>query len=203
MGTLIVIEGIDGGGKTTLARGLVRELQRAHRDVRFTREPTDGPEGRTLREAAARGERFSPARELELFFADRRRHVRDVVRPALDAGWIVVQDRTFYSTAAYQGLRGLDREAILRDSRAFAPEPDVLLVVDLPVDVALQRAESRGEGRTAFEEEASLTDIRRFFRSLPHARVLDGTQPPEVVLQCAVDVLARYGLPLFPNAGSS
>lgn len=201
MGELVVIEGIDGGGKTTLAKGLVGALQEAGLDAQFTREPTDGPEGRKLREAAARGARFSPDEELELFFADRRRHVRELVRPALEAGRVVVQDRTFYSTAAYQGLRGFDRQTIIRDSRAFAPEPDVLLVVDLPVDVALKRADSRGEGRTAFEEEASLTDIRRFFLSLPHAQVLDGTRPPGAVLQSALDVLARRGLPLVVQPG--
>lgn len=193
MGALIVIEGIDGGGKTTLARGLAQALEARGLELLLTREPTDGPEGRRLREAAARGLRFSPEEELSLFFEDRRRHVREVVKPALARGAVVVQDRSFYSTAAYQGLRGLDRAAILRDSRAFAPEPDLLIVVDLPVDVALQRAESRGEGRTAFEDEASLLQIRAFFQSLPEAEPIDGTQPPEAMLAQALALVAARG----------
>lgn len=187
-GRLIVIEGIDGGGKTTLAQALVRALEAAGRSALFTREPTDGPEGRRLREAAARGERFSPDEELALFFQDRRRHVDEVVRPALASGVHVVQDRSFFSTAAYQGLRGFDRQVILQDSRTFAPEPDLLLVVDLPVDVALARAERRGQ-RDAFEVRESLEDIRAFFRSLPTAHILDGTQPPEAVRDAALDAL--------------
>lgn len=198
-GVLIVIEGIDGGGKTTLAQRMVDEIRRTGRPVVFTREPTDGPEGRRLREAAQRGERFAPQVELDLFFADRRRHVEELVRPALAEGTIVVQDRSFFSTAAYQGRRGFDRDAILRDSRTFAPEPDLLFVIDLPVEVALARADGRGR-RDAFEDEASLTDIRRFFRSLPHALVLDGSAPPDVVLARARAELERSGI-LVPESG--
>jgi len=196
-GRLVVIEGIDGGGKSTLARGLVASPELGHREVVATREPTDGPEGHRLRTAAARGERFAPREELDLFFADRRRHVTEVVEPALARGAIVVQDRSFFSTAAYQGLRGFDRSQILRDSRAFAPEPDVLLVVDLPVEVALARAEARGR-TDAFEDPESLQDIRAFFGALDSARRLDGTLSPDELLASALAELRAAGIAARP-----
>ncbi len=185
-GTLVVVEGIDGGGKSTLIGALADALGREGHDVVTTREPTGGPHGRILRDAAQRGVRFPPEEELRLFIEDRVEHVRDVIRPALSRGSVVLQDRSFYSTAAYQGARGLDRRKILEQNRRIAPEPDVLLVIDLPVRVGLDRAGRREAGHDAFEQEAALQDIRSFFRGLPQAELLDGEEPASDVLQAAL-----------------
>ena len=181
-GVLVVLEGIDGSGKSTLARRLVDALSREGRSVVSTREPTDGPIGREIR-ALARGGRatVAPADELALFHADRRAHVADVVRPALARGDVVIQDRSYFSTVAYQGERGLDRSQILDESEAIAPRPDVLIVVDVPVHVALARIVTRANGADEFEKASALERIRSVFLSFEDAVVLDGQLSPEVL----------------------
>lgn len=192
-GKLVVLEGIDGSGKTTLARRLVEELAARGYDVVATREPTDGLHGRRLRglsrEARAA---MTPADELALFVEDRRAHVRDVVRPALARGALVIQDRSYFSTVAYQGERGLDRGYILEQNRAVAITPDALIVVDVPVDVALARiARDRRSGADAFEERAALDRIRRMFLDFECAVVLDGRRTPHALEAEALGVLDR------------
>ena len=102
-GKLIVFEGLDGCGKSTqLARAAERLCARGL-DVVERREPTDGEFGRKIRAMARSGVAVAPETELEWFFADRREHMDDVVGPALAAGRIVLSDRSYISTVAYQG----------------------------------------------------------------------------------------------------
>jgi dTMP kinase len=180
-GLLVVLEGIDGGGKTTLLRGLAEALRARGREVVETREPTGGPLGRRIRELAAKSRaEISAEEEFQLFHQDRRQHVQDVVRPALERGALVLQDRSYFSSMAYQGERGVDRGRILVESRAIAPEPDLLLVIDVPAEVALERIRlSRGGGTDDFERLESLRRIRSFFVGLEGKTLIDGTRTPE------------------------
>ena len=192
-GVLVVLEGIDGSGKSTLARGLVEAVEaRGFRVVR-TREPTDGPIGKQIRALAASGRSsVTPEQEFQLFHEDRRAHVRDLVRPALARGDVVIQDRSYFSTVAYQGQRGLDRARLLRESEAIAPRPDVLFVIDLPVEQAMDRIRTTRSSADDFETRATLEEVRRAFLSFDGAVVLDGTQPAEEVLRSALPhVLSR------------
>ncbi|MCK6550398.1 dTMP kinase [Myxococcota bacterium] len=202
-GRLIVLEGIDGSGKTTLAKGLVRALEVRGHGVVSTREPTDGPLGRQIRQIAATGrDGVTPEQELELFHQDRAAHVRDVVRPALADGKIVVQDRSYFSTIAYQGERGLDRGRILAMSEQIAPRPDLLLVVDVPAELAVERIHrSRGSVADDFEKVESLRRIRDVFLGFAHdapgdgAVVLDGRLGVDALLARALDAVdAHLGL---------
>jgi len=188
VGRLIVVEGIDGSGKSTLVAGLAEALRARGVDAVATKEPTDGPHGRRIRALAAAGERLPPEEELALFEKDRAAHTVELVRPALAAGRWVVQDRGFHSTAAYQGARGLDRDWILRRSGALAPEPDVLLWLDLPVEAALARVDGRGD-RDAFESQ--LEAVSAYFASMEGAVRLDAAQPAEDLVQLALAVLDR------------
>lgn len=186
-GLLIVLEGIDGSGKTTLARRLARALRAEGHRVLETREPTDGPFGRRIREIAASGrDGVSPEEELELFMKDREAHVREVVRPALERGEVVVQDRSFYSTVAYQGERGLDRARLLEMGRAVAPEPDLLLVVDVPAKTAAARIASTRGFTDDFEAVDALARIREVFLGFEGARVVDARGAPDETLARAV-----------------
>lgn len=189
---LIVVEGIDGSGKSTLAAGLAAMLRARGRSVLTTCEPTDGPIGQRIRALAKSGRSAVTAEEeFQLFHQDRLAHVRDRVRPALAAGTIVIQDRSYFSTVAYQGERGLDRARLLALSEAIAPKPDVLLVVDVPVDVALARiARSRGAAPDDFEKKESLERVRQVFLALPGAAMIDGTAPPEEALKTAARIIA-------------
>jgi dTMP kinase len=188
----VVLEGIDGTGKTTLAKGLAVALEARGFPVLVTREPTDGPFGRRIRSLAAAGRgSVTPEEEFRLFHEDRKIHVRDVVRPALDRGVIVIQDRSYFSSVAYQGQRGLDRERLLRESEAIAPRPDLLLVVDLPVDRALERIRAARDVADDFEKRASLDEVRAAFLGFEGATVLDGAQTPDRLLGAALEPVLR------------
>lgn len=184
-GLLIAIEGIDGAGKTTLALGLAQELNKLGIEPVLTKEPTSGPHGTALRQSATAG-RLSPADELKLFVADRREHVGQLLHPALAAGRVVILDRYYFSNAAYQGAAGLDSAEILAQNEAFAPKPDLLLLLDLPPGIGLSRIAARGDRANAFENEANLTRCRRIFQGIGEAVRIDATQPAEVVLSEAL-----------------
>ena len=143
-GLLIVFEGIDGCGKSTQIRRLADTLRARGLDPVVTREPTDGPWGRKIRAMAQSGEAVEPETELAWFFEDRREHMREVVTPALEAGRIVLSDRSYVSTVAYQGARGLDPAKILADSEAEFERPDLVLVFEIPPEAGLARVDARG-----------------------------------------------------------
>jgi dTMP kinase len=108
--------------------------------VVLTREPSDGEAGQKLRRyLQGPGRNLSPREELDLFLADRREHVERVIKPGLAAGRIVISDRYYYSTMAYQGALGLDPGEILAANEAFAPRPDLVFLLVLPVTQALAR----------------------------------------------------------------
>src|SRR5439155_10296160 len=137
-GLLIAIEGIDGAGKTTQGQLLEGLLQSRGYEVVRTKEPTKGKWGTLLRETA-NSERLPPEEELDAFVSDRREHVKTVILPNLEAGKIVVVDRYYFSTVAYQGARGMDVEEILRINEQFAPEPDILILIDVEPELGIKR----------------------------------------------------------------
>ena len=94
-GILIAFEGIDGAGKTTQVDLVASFFERAGEAFVRSREPTDGPWGRKIKESAVNG-RLSPAEELEAFTEDRKEHVRQLIAPALAAGKVILLDRYFY-----------------------------------------------------------------------------------------------------------
>ena len=164
-GLFIVLEGIDGTGKSTQARRLGERFTAEGREVVLSREPTDGPWGAKVRESGGSG-RMSPQEELECFIKDRRQHVEELIAPSLAAGKVVILDRYYFSTMAYQGARGFDYDEIRRMNETFAPVPDLLLILDLDVDRALQRIGARGDTANEFEKRESLQRCRDIFLSL-------------------------------------
>jgi dTMP kinase len=173
-GIFIVIEGIDGTGKSTQARRLAEWFTAQGREVVLSREPTDGPWGKQLRESAASG-RLSPDDELEYFLKDRRQHVEELIKPAIAAGKVVILDRYYFSSMAYQGSRGFDVAEIRRRNEEFAPVPNLLLILDLDVDAAHQRIGVRGDTANEFEKRENLIRCREIFLSLanePFSRVI-------------------------------
>lgn len=184
-GRLIVIEGIDGTGKSTQATRLAQSLRNQGVSVLQSREPTDGPWGKKLREAAATG-RLPAEEELELFIRDRQQHVDQQICPALAAGKTVILDRYYFSNMAYQGARGFDPQAIRERNEQFAPPPDLLLILDLEVETALERIGSRGDEANAYEQRSSLQACREIYLSLsaePFVRVISAADSLELVGQ--------------------
>ncbi len=198
-GLYLVLEGTDGSGKSTQLPRLAARLEAAGRRVVRTREPYDCPAGRAIRAMARSGRRVAPEQELAWFVEQRRAHVREVVRPALARGDVVLSDRSFVSSAAYQGARGLDAAAILAASEGEFPVPDLVLWLDLPVADGLARAASRGDPHEpAFEELAFLERVRATMAALGRDYVarVDAAGAPEAVESRIADVLAqRLGSP--------
>ncbi len=183
-GVLIVFEGIDGVGKTTQADRLEAWVRQAGLPVVRTKEPTSGPWGRLLRASAATG-RLAPDEELRAFIEDRKQHVAEVLSPGLADGAVVIVDRYYFSTAAYQGARGHDPQAILRENEAFAPAPDLLVLLDLELDRALERIAQRGDVGNLFERREDLAKSAAIFATLqrPYLLRLDAALSAEALAE--------------------
>lgn len=182
-GLLIVFEGVDGAGKTTQVRLLEQHLQRQGYDVVCLKEPTEGPWGQKLRQLAQQGRQdVSPATELEWFLQDRHEDVEQNIRPALARGQIVLLDRYYFSTMAYQGALQLDPEEIRVRNEAFAPPPDVLCLLDIPPERGLQRVRQRGEV-SHFERLDYLERVAAIFAAMrfPYLKHIDASSEPTLV----------------------
>jgi dTMP kinase len=167
-GLLIAFEGIDGTGKSTQLALLAGYLRDQGFEVIETREPTDGPYGRRIRELYVDRGSCSPEEELDLFVQDRKQHVDEVIAPALADGKVVLTDRYYFSTAAYQGAAGCDPDAIFA-ANGFAPEPDLVLLLHMDPEKSVRRIEQlRGESLNDFEQVEQLAKVSRFFTSFPH-----------------------------------
>ncbi len=192
-GTFITFEGIDGSGKSTQLRFLANFLQSKGCDVLLTREPGGTPVGNRLRAALLDAtEEVDPLTELLVFAADRAQHVRRVLRPALQAGQLVVSDRYADATAAYQGAgRGFSPE-LIKEIIELATEglkPDLTLLFDLPVADSNTRTQRRANGKQSgdrldAETEDFHTRVREAYLDLARAepkrvKVVETNQPVE------------------------
>ncbi len=139
----------------------------------WLREPTDSPLGKKIRRLAQDKESISIHEELEYFLEDRRWDVENNIFPALRSGKTVVLDRYYYSNACYQGARGLDMEAILSMNRQFAPEADLVFIIDVNVDRALARISSNRQGvAKLFEKKDFLEKVRANYLKLAGANLV-------------------------------
>lgn len=149
----ITLEGGEGGGKTTQARLLAEALHRSGHTVLRTREPGGAPGAEALRVVLLSGEHdWSPQAEVLLHFAARAEHIARTIRPALQAGHVVVCDRFADSTMAYQGYgQGADRAQIAQLSDMMALRPDLTLILDVSPAVAARRLAARPGGPDRYE----------------------------------------------------
>jgi dTMP kinase len=182
---LLALEGIDGSGKTTQAGLLAGALKQRGFTVVLTREPTSGPAGQRLRRYLSGPARhLSPPEELALFIRDRRDHVARVIRPALAAGHVVVTDRYYYSSVAYQGALGLDPARILAENEAFAPRPHLVFILTLPPALAVARLSGSPRRLPQVSEgQDYLEQVAAIYASLtgPHLHRVDAAASPEAI----------------------
>ena len=199
-GRFITLEGGEGAGKSTLARGLEAALQARGLDVVRTREPGGSPGADEIRKLLLGGDtaRWSPIAEALLFAAARADHLERVIRPALARGAWVICDRYKDSTLAYQVAGGgLDRAAFdALMGLIKADEPDLTLVLDLdPSDgLARSRGEEAGEARFESKGEDFHTRVRAAFLEIAKAEpvrcaVLDTSEGAQKVLAAALGVI--------------
>ena len=188
-GTFLVIEGIDGVGKSTLLRGLARSLRRRGYSVVVRREPADPRLGALAQSAAAE----DPWTGAVYFTVDRH-----LAAPALERDLrnhdVVLQDRSFYSTLAYQGsaLPPQDRRRLTQLERSAAREPDRVVLLDLPPAEALRRLGGRRQRRGPLERERTLRRVARAYRALARVgrwQVVDARVPPNELLRRVLDGL--------------
>jgi dTMP kinase len=168
-GFFIVLEGIDGSGKTTSSRSLASMLRARGYEVFLTREPTSKTTaGKKLRGTFSSEIRLTPEEELALFMEDRKEHIASVIEPKLNEGIIVICDRYFYSNAAYQGALGLNWSEIVSQNLAFSIVPDAIFFFNLPVKVALQRISKRHthKATTSFEGTEYLIEVDRIYHRM-------------------------------------
>ena len=191
-GSLLVFEGLDGSGKSTQVAALAQVLLAAGHDVVTTSEPTRGPRGRRIREVAASGERVAPRELLEWFHEDRRAHVAELITPALDAGRVVLCDRYFLSTVAYQGALGIDPDEIVALSEAEHPLPDLAVLLDVDPEVGLARVRVRGAPpEPGFERPELLERVAEIYRGLerPYLVRIDARGDEAAVHRAVVDAV--------------
>lgn len=196
-GRLIAFEGIDGTGKSTQITLLANWLRQRGYDVVATREPTDGGYGRRIRNLYQARNLVSRQEELDLFLADRREHVEQLIAPALAQGKIILTDRYYFSTAAYQGVHGFDPEEIIRQNEAFAPVPDVVILITLQPDEAVMRIERyRKEALNHFEQEEGLRQVATIFAGLTNdcIRRVNGSGSIEMVHDHVVAQVMESGI---------
>jgi dTMP kinase len=180
---LIAVEGIDGAGKTTQV-GMLRDgLVGAGESPITSKEPTNGHWGKIIKESASTG-RMSPDDELDAFIQDRTEHVSQVVGPALESGRIVILDRYYYSSIAYQGSRGADPNEVHAIMESRFPVPDAVFVLDIDPELSAHRiAHSRGEEPNHFEDRKNLAKARAVFNRLsaPYIFHIDGSVSRQAV----------------------
>lgn len=192
-GRFIVIEGIDGSGKTTLAHSLAEFVGNA--ETAF--EPTSGPIGSMLRSGSLGN--IPPEAEALLFAADRAIHTNYITK-VLDSGRWVICDRYAGSTVAYQGAslgERADRSWLLEMQRRAVIRPDASFLLDLSPETALSRVDSRGEGLSRFEKIDFLRKVREEYLDLADFfgyEIINAERSGEEVLADVLKIIEEKGL---------
>jgi dTMP kinase len=185
-GSFITFEGLDGLGKSTQLQLLARHLAGLGLDPVCSREPTDGPWGREARRVAREGRAgLTREEELDLYLRDRAEHLDTLIVPALAAGRIVLVDRYVHSSIAYQGALGLDPERVRELNFPRFPVPDLTVLFEAPVEVALERIRAgRPDGaNVGYESEAFLRKVADQYARMDDACLvrLDASGAPDEV----------------------
>ena len=182
-GFLIVIEGIDGAGKSTQAEILMSSLRERGFDVVYFSEPSGSRWGREIKRKARDPDSITPAEELELFQKDRKENVEKNLKPSLGRNKIVVLDRYYFSTIAYQGAKGIDEERIKRMNEGFAVEPDLVFILDIDPREGLDRIKNRRKKDRLFERADYLARVRQIFRGFKGKKFIhiDARMPKEEI----------------------
>jgi len=195
-GMLVAFEGIDGTGKSTQLQALADFLREQSLPVLTTYEPTESRYGLRIRELYQNRSSCTPEEELRLFLEDRRLHVKKLIRPGLAAGNIILTDRYYYSTAAYQGAAGIDPAYILT-CNSFAPVPNLVLLLTMEPEIAIARIrDGRGEELNDFEHLDLLRKVADHFADFDDPCIvrIDAARNPQQV-QEDIRKIVRKKLP--------
>lgn len=175
----ILFEGIDGSGKSTLSDLIYQHYKNMGVSTVKLMEPTDGVWGQRIREMLNGTEIPSPEEQLELFICDREDDMRRNILPSLKRNKMIIMDRYYYSTAAYQGAMGLSPEYVLNENvRRGFPKPDRVYLIDIEPEKSLKRIADRqaGDNGDLFEKRRFLEQVRHIYLSIADESfcILDG-----------------------------
>ena len=179
-GVFIVIEGLDGSGKTTQAKSLTKRLQKTH-DAFCTAEPSQGKIGTFIRKCCLYEKTRLPIEaEALLFAADRIEHMQNEIAPALAQGKLVICDRYIYSSLAYQGSTGLSLDWI-KTINARALEPDFSIFIDVSPEQVLERLQRKKSVMETLETQQKVRKIYMKFVEKDELILIDGNKPKKIV----------------------
>jgi dTMP kinase len=179
-GVFIVIEGLDGSGKTTQAILLAKRLNSSHNTV-LTAEPSRGKIGTFIRESCLYEDKRLPTEaEALLFAADRVEHMQNEIKPALDEGKLVICDRYVYSSIAYQGSAGLSLDWI-KTINARALQADFAIFIDVAPERVLERLQRKKSVMETLETQQKVREVYLKFVEKGELVRVDGDKPKEVV----------------------
>ncbi len=189
---LIAIEGIDGSGKSTIANYLKEELEKEGFRVVVFKEPTNSIYGQKIRQSF--NNRLDAHKELELFLLDRKHDVERNILPALKKGYIIVMDRYYYSTIAYQGARGIDIDKIKKMNEKIAPKPDLVIILDVKPEIGIRRIKERGDKPNKFEDLEYLEKVRKIFLELKDDNIVivDANKNIELVKNEVLKAIKKF-----------
>ena len=192
-GIFIVVDGMDGSGKGEMVKLLHNYLYSKNKSysILTTREPTNSSYGKKVRDILAKDKNTdAKAKEmLELFIKDREVHVYEVIMPFLkkESGDvnIVICDRYYYSTIAFQAVQGLDINVLIEKNKKF-PNPDIAFILDLKPEIALERIKKREKEK--FEQIDFMNKLRNKFLELTklledNIKVVDASKKPDEVFE--------------------
>lgn len=198
-GLLIALEGIDGAGKSLLAKNLLTSLEKQKIDVLLTKQPGGTVLGKKLRAILhEEKEHVSDLAEFLLFAADRAQHFEQIIIPALKKGKIIISDRLNDSSLAYQGYgRDLDKEKI-KTVNSWAMqniEPDLVFYIEIDAKTAHERIFKRNITLTSFEKEKAefwektIDGYNQIFKNRKNVYYLDGTKTPEEIKEETLKII--------------
>jgi dTMP kinase len=190
-GRFIVIEGLDGSGKTTQARILAANLQPQY-NVFCTAEPSHGKIGTYIRNRVLYSEsRVSTVIEALLFAADRIEHIENEVQPAIDEGKVVVCDRYTFSSLAYQGSAGLSLDWI-QTLNKHVLKPDLALFIDIAPETVLQRLKRKKSVMENLETQRKVREIYQKYIDNGELVRVDGEKGKDEVAQDVLRVVSQF-----------
>ena len=190
-GAFIVIEGLDGSGKTTQAKLLAAKLIRSQ-NVLYTAEPSQGGVGTFIRESCLYGKkRLLTAVEALLFAADRIEHVETEIKPALREGRLVISDRYLYSSLAYQGSSELSIDWISEINK-YALKPDFAVFIDVSPETALKRLNREKSVMERLETQRHVREVYLKFVEKGELVRIDGERSETEVLETLLNLVMRF-----------
>ena len=193
-GLFIVVDGIDGSGKSEIVKMLHNYLVSKSKKYRIltTREPTNGKYGKQIRLMLRKEKdpKSNSKKLMELFIKDRKEHLKNTIEPVLKKSNkhelnIVLCDRYYYSTIAFQSAQGLDIKSIISKNKRFR-KPDISFILDVEPSIALKRIKYRKKEK--FEQLEFMKRIRENFLKLPKLlddkiKIVDASQPLKNVFE--------------------